>query len=409
MSEDGLPFDRLGPVGHPFDDGSENTDDGTPEGASGPGLDDLFDLPESPAEPRGPSGPKNTAVVCEGTGRTRLVTHAIPKLESGEILLRLRVCGLCGTDLFKLTTGTAEPGSVLGHELIGEVESVASDVSRFSPGDRVVVPHHLACLSCELCRRDSETKCARFQENLMDPGGFADRIRIHRRAVRHAAQRVPNHVPDDAMVFMEPAACVLRGVRAAHLPKPPGCAVVLGAGSMGLLHLLVLHALFPELTVGVIDPMEERRQLAEALGAQWTSAPVLSDVLPIVDGATEGLGADAIFDTVGGAQLLSSAVRITRPGGTVILFAHAGAQEKADFELNPFFKAEQRVVGTYSGGLEDQRRVWELIASCRLDPSPLVTHRLPLSRFDEAVQLCRERRALKVLLTPDRADSGGPP
>ncbi len=405
MDKDDLLFD-------PEDAGEDEAQSGPLEDTTDaevierPDLSELFDLSEDADQQSLQSSSRNTAVVFMGSGRSRLSVRPVPEIDSGEILLRMRVCGLCGTDLFKLASDTAEPGSVLGHELIGEVEAVGANVSQLAVGERVVVPHHVACHRCELCRRGAETKCAQFQENLMEPGGFAELIRIHRRAVRLAAQPVPEHISDRAMVFMEPAACVLRGVRAAQLPSPPACAVVIGAGSMGLLHLLVLHAESPELTVGVVEPMPERRALAESLGADWTSAPDVESMQAATMHVTQGLGADAVFDTVGGPAVLSASLAVTRPGGTVVLFAHAAAQESAGFELNPFFKAEQRVVGTYSGGLAEQRRVWELIASCRLDPSPLVTHELPLSRFEEAVRLCRDRRALKVLLTPDR-DSGG--
>jgi L-iditol 2-dehydrogenase len=118
---------------------------------------------------------------------------------------------------------------------------------------------------------------------------------------------------------------------------------------------------------------------------------------------SDGLGADAVFDTVGGAGPLEAALALSRPGGAVVLFAHAEVGERADFDLNAFFKSERRILGTYSSSLADQREIFRLLSLRRLDPSPLVTHRLPLSRFEEAVGLARERRALKVLLVPDEA------
>ena len=115
------------------------------------------------------------------------------------------------------------------------------------------------------------------------------------------------------------------------------------------------------------------------------------------------LGADAVFDTAGGAGPLEAALAVSRPGGAVVLFAHAARRpaRRAGFDLNAFFKAERRLLASYSSSLADQREVYRLLVSRRLDPSPLVTHRLPLSRFQEAVALTRERRALKVLLVPD--------
>ena len=169
---------------------------------------------------------------------------------------------------------------------------------------------------------------------------------------------------------------------------------------MGLLHLLVLKAVHPGLRIAVSDPLEERLDLARRLGADAAALPGEA-TREAVARLTGGLGADAVFDTVGGAALLETALSISRPGGAVVLFAHAGEGEQAGFDLNAFFKAERRLLGTYSSSLADQRESYRLLVSRRLDPSPLVTHRLPLSRFAEAVDLARERRALKVLLTPD--------
>jgi L-iditol 2-dehydrogenase len=344
-------------------------------------------------------------------GALRLESRPRPEPGPGEMLLRLRCAGLCGTDLFKLRHGTAPEGSVLGHEVVGTVEQLGAGAVGFAPGDRVAVPHHVACGSCPLCRRGSEPLCPAFRESLLAPGGFSEWLLVRERAVREAAFGLPDHLADAAAVFLEPAACVLRGVRHARLPETalagspsPGCAAILGGGSMGLLHLLVLKAVHPALRVAVCEPLAERRDLARRLGAD-AAAPPGAAFRAATDELTAGLGADAVFDTAGGAGPLADALAASRPGGAVVLFAHAEAGERAGLELNAFFKSERRLLGTYSSSLADLREVYRLLVTRRLDPSPLATHRLPLSRFAEAVALAREHRALKVLLVPDEERS----
>lgn len=354
--------------------------------------------------------PRTDATVvaaCAAEGGVRIETRPRPAPGPGEMLLRLRCAGLCGTDLFKLRHGTAPAGAVLGHEIVGTVAALGDGVAGFALGDRVAVPHHAACGECALCRRGEEPQCPAFRENLLVPGGFSEWVLVRERAVRQAAFGLPPHLPDEAGVFLEPAACVLRGIRHARLAEtapPPGSAAILGAGGMGLIHLLVLKAVHPDLRVLVSDPLEERLGLARRLGADAAVAPG-DETLRAMEGLSDGLGADAVFDTVGGRGPLESALALSRPGGTVVLFAHAPQDgksgERADFDLNAFFKSERRLLGTYSSSLADQREVFRLLSLRRLDPSPLVTHRLPLSRFEEAVGLARERRALKVLLVPD--------
>jgi L-iditol 2-dehydrogenase len=353
--------------------------------------------------------PAMTVAACTGDGSVRIETRPRPAPGPGEMLLRLRVAGLCGTDLFKLRHATAAAGTVLGHEVVGSVAALGVGVAGFALGDRVVVPHHVACGECDFCRRGSEPSCPAFRDNLLEPGGFSEWVLVRERAVRLAAFGLPPFLTDEAAVFLEPAACVLRGIHQARLPETamtgpsPGCVAILGGGSMGLLHLLVLKAVHPGLRVVVSDPLEERRELARRLGADAAVSP--ESTHGEVAALTGGRGADAVFDTVGGPGPLDTALALSRPGGAVILFAHAeGGSERAGFDLNAFFKSERRILATYSSALAEQREIYRLLVSGRLEPSPLVTHRLPLSRFAAAVELARERRAVKVLLVPDEEE-----
>ncbi len=340
-------------------------------------------------------------VACLGGDRTALEPRPLPRPGAGEMLLRLRVVGLCGTDLFKLDTGVAA-GTVLGHELVGQVVALGERVTRFRIGDRVVVPHHVPCGECALCRRGNETMCAAFRDNLLEPGGFADNILVRPRATELAARRIPEHLADEAAVFMEPAACVLRGVARSEIGGVGGAAAVLGAGSMGLLHLLVLRAAFPDLAVVVVDPAPDRREKARELGAAAATEPG-RPARDAVSAATGGLGADAVFDTVGGNATLKAGLEMTRPGGTVVLFAHAAEGTPAGFDLNTVFKSERRILGSYSAALAEQEQVFEMMCRGALDPTPLVSHTMPLGAFAEGVALARRQRALKVLFTPSRS------
>jgi L-iditol 2-dehydrogenase len=281
-----------------------------------------------------------TVAACDGEGGVRIESRPLPVPGVGEMVLRLRCAGLCGTDLYKLRHGTAAAGAVLGHEIVGSVAALGAGVRGFAIGDRVAVPHHVACGECALCRRGGEPHCPAFAENLLVPGGFAEWVLVRERAVRAAAFGLPPHLADEAAVFLEPAACVLRGIRQAGqsgLAGPPrGSVLVLGAGSMGLLHLLVLKAVHRNLRVAVCDPLPERLDLARRLGADAAAAPGEAIRLAVAE-ISAGLGADAVFDTVGGAGPAATALALARPGGSVVLFAHSEQGERAGFALNALF------------------------------------------------------------------------
>ncbi|MEO8218861.1 MAG: alcohol dehydrogenase catalytic domain-containing protein [Acidobacteriota bacterium] len=346
----------------------------------------------------------SAVVVYSGDGGVAIERRAVRPLGSREILLRVRACGLCGTDLFKLQNDSVAHGTVLGHELVATVENVGDEVSGVVVGERVVVPHHVSCGTCASCLAGAEPLCPAFRENLLDPGGFSELVIVREKAVREAIYRFSDSVADEAAIFLEPAACVVRGVRRSGIfdntrSSTSPIAVILGAGSMGLLHLLVLKAMNPSAQVIISDFDENRRNLARTLGADVVAEP--SSLASAVTTRSKGIGVDAVFDTAGRPDSLGDHVALLRGGGTIVLFAHGANGRRAGFDFNDFFKRECRMIATYSSSLSDQIVAHQLIEVARLDASALVTHVLPFSRFHEAVELCRQRQALKVLMVPE--------
>ncbi|MEO7793774.1 MAG: alcohol dehydrogenase catalytic domain-containing protein [Thermoanaerobaculia bacterium] len=348
------------------------------------------------------------AVTLDDRGEPRLTALDEPVAGPGEIVLGMRWSGLCGTDLFKLASALPAAGTVLGHEVVGEVLALGPGVEGLAAGDRVVVPHHAACGDCYDCLAGAETQCAAFRENLLAPGGFSTRILVRRRAVRSLARRLPAALDDLDAIFLEPAACVLRSLRKSRvlaLPAPvaaqgPRVAAILGGGSMGLLHLLVLRATGAAARVVLVDPRDDRRRLALELGADAVTEPGAGLFEAVRLASSDGRGADAVFDCVGGSALTAAALAALRPGGTAVLFAHGREGESAGFALNDLFKHEKRLVGAYSGALAEQSEIWELLCSGRLRPAVLVSHRLPLAEFAHGLALARAQQALKVVFHP---------
>jgi threonine dehydrogenase-like Zn-dependent dehydrogenase len=153
-----------------------------------------------------------------------------------------------------------------------------------------------------------------------------------------------------------------------------------------------------------VDLDDDRLKLAKRLGAAPVAKPG-EDATKAIRDLTNGLGVDAVFDTVGGDRALKSGLEMTRAGGTVVLFAHAPEGQLGNLDLNTLFKSERRIVATYSGALDEQREIFDRLVDGSLDPSPLVTHKMPLDDFDRGVSLVVERKALKVLFTPSRGST----
>lgn len=280
------------------------------------------------------------AIVVDEAGAPRL--DEVPEPHGEGELVRILACGLCGSDVEKLTP--AHAGAVLGHEVV----ALAAD------GSRVVLLHHRPCGRCERCLAGHESTCEAFGAPTIRPGGFAERAR--------AVGTVPvgDGLPDALATYAEPLACVLRGARRV----PAGRVLVVGQGFVGRLFAAVLRRRGDE--VFAVDARPER------------SGPEPDG--PAVDAA--------VLCAPGGAE---AAARAVVPGGTVLVFADAGT-----VPLDPVYRRELRVVGSRSATPETLAEAVALLPTLEL-PEPTV---LPLNRFDEGLALYRSGEALKVVFEP---------
>ena len=333
------------------------------------------------------------AVIFQGAGRLAPADVPRPAAGAGELLLRLRGCGLCGSDIAKLADPAARVPAVLGHEVVGDVVEAGEGVGGFAVGDRVVAAHHVPCGECHYCRRDSESMCRAFKESNLDPGGFAEFVRVPAANVRSATFRVPEHLTDEEASFVEPLACCLRAVERARV-QPGDTAVVVGLGSIGCLFVPLL-ARAGAAVVGV-DQQPDRVEGGRARGID---ARVPDEADARVSALSAGRGADHVIITGGATPALEWAVRVVRDGGSIHAFA-GGPGDALPVALETLYHRELTVTTTYSSSPGTLARAFWLIAAGKVDVEGLVSHRLPLERLAEGVELMRRRQALKVYVTP---------
>src|SRR5438132_8347650 len=203
------------------------------------------------------------AVIFQGAGRLAPTDLPRPAAGVGELLLQLRGCGLCGSDIAKLADPAARVPAVLGHEVVGDVVEAGEGVAGFAVGDRVVAAHHVPCGECHYCRRGSESMCRAFKESHLDPGGFAEFVRVPTTNVAHATFRLPEHVSDEAASFVEPLGCCVRATRRTGA-RAGDTAVVVGLGSIGCLFVQLLAR--TGATVVGMDASPGRVEIARGLG-----------------------------------------------------------------------------------------------------------------------------------------------
>jgi len=278
--------------------------------------------------------------------------------------------------------------------VVGQVLEVGPGVRRFAPGDRLVVAHHVPCFHCHYCRRGSPSMCRHFKRVNLDPGGFAELVRVPAPNVEHAAFRLPAEMTEETASFTEPLACCLRAVKRSRVAAAD-TALVVGLGSIGCLlaQLLALDGV----QVLASDLLEDRRALGRRMGALVFDTDAALDAA--LREATDGRGADLVIVTAGGAAVLPAAAARVRDGGTLHYFA-GGAGESLPLSLGALYHRELTLTATYSSSPAELEEAFALLAGDRIRVEGLISHRLPLGRLGEGVELIRRHEAVKVYVIP---------
>jgi len=337
------------------------------------------------------------AILARPSGGFGVCEIEPPAIGPGEILVEMRACGLCGTDLAKLAKPQHSIGVSLGHELAGVVREVGEGVTRFSPGDRVMAAHHVPCGDCWACRHGNESMCPQFKATNIAPCGFAEMVRIPRLHVDRVTIPLPDDMSFDVASFTEPLACAVRAVDRSHV-LPGDRIAVLGGGGMGLLiaQTLAARGAIPI----VVDISEARIALARALRVKATINSAREDVKEAVAEMTGGVGLDGAILTVVSGAILAETQPMLRPGGRINIFAGPSDGPRLSLDFTDLYHRELSVFSTYSSTPAALAEAFRLLASNRVWVLPLVSHRLPLAAFDEGVELQKGGRAIKVIFHP---------
>lgn len=334
--------------------------------------------------------------VCFSRGEVRLAEMEPPLPGPGETIVRLVMCGVCGTDVLKVFGDYPRPQK-LGHEVVGVVHAVGAGVNEFREGDRVALAHHVPDPTSYYSRHNSETMDHQFKSSNIDPGGFAQFIRVPALHVAKTVVKIPNHVPDPRAVFMEPMACCLRALDRMTLQNGD-TALVVGVGAVGILFMPLLRELGVQ---GVAaDLREERLDFAKEWGAAATGIVGKDDLAALCKLNSENRGADVVILTVVNQATIVLALACVRDGGTVMLFGGKPGQELV-LPMWDIWLREINILTSYSATPEGLHRAMAFLATeACAGLEALVSHRVPLAEAQRAFELVRDGKASKVVVMP---------
>ncbi len=351
------------------------------------------------------------AAVYRGVDDVRTETVAVPEIGAGEVLVRIDTCGICGTDLKKIHTGSHSAPRVFGHEMAGTIAAVGEGVRGFAVGERVMAFHHIPCGRCYYCRKKTFAQCETYKKvgttaGVGEPagGGFAEYIRVMDWIVGDGVTtaglvKVPEDIPFEQAAFIEPVNTCFKAVKLLEL-QPDETVLVIGQGSIGI--ILAALAAQTGATVLTSDMYPERHAIAAQFGLRHP-LDARGDVVAACKAATEGRGADVALVAVGADALIATAMAAVRPGGRVMLFAST-QHGTAPFDPAAVCMDEKTLMGSYSASVAIQQEgidlVFEGYRTGRLDLTKLISHRFGLQDAVEAVRLASNPVAdsMKIVL-----------
>ncbi len=344
------------------------------------------------------------AGVYRDKGAVRVEEVPVPEVGANEVLIKVATCGICGTDIKKIFQRYVEPPQILGHELAGTVVATGPGVAKFKPGDRVMSFHHVPCQKCFYCERRLFSQCQQYKTTGLtagftpNGGGFGEYVKAMPWVAERGIIALPDNVSFEEATFLEPINTILKAVQKARV-RAGETVLVAGCGPIGLQLLMVAKLMGAHIYSS--DPMPERRAKSLSLGATESFDPTSGKLVEEVKARTEGRGADAVLVAVAHPAVVEETLAAARPGGRVLLFAANDPVTRITFPASAVGIDEKEILGSYSAAVDIQEEAAELVLRKKLPVMEIVTHRFPLARIQEGLELAAEPTAesLKVLIT----------
>jgi L-iditol 2-dehydrogenase len=347
------------------------------------------------------------AAVYTGDSTISVEPIPTPAIGPGELLVRVESCGICHTDLKKIEHNLLAPPRIFGHETAGVIAAVGAGVRNYVAGDRVIVFHHIPCLECFYCRHKLYAQCPVYKKVGVTAGyepaggGFSQYVRIMDWIVQRGVEKIPQGVSFDRACFVEPVNTCLKGVVQLD-PKPEDVVVVLGQGPIGLLFTMLVKRYGA--TLLATDTMPFRRELSVRLGAAGAFDPREPALLDRIMEMTGGRGADSVIIAASAPGIVEQAVRYSRPGSRILLFAQTSHHERIEVSGADVCVGERVIFGSYSASVDLQQESADLVFSGLLPVEELISHRFALNEIRAGIDLALhpEPKSLKIIVQPQR-------
>jgi len=332
---------------------------------------------------------------------SRVVVEDVEKpiLGTGDVLVKMHACGICGSDLEKVFGKYSQPSTRLGHEPSGTIEKVGENVTDFKKGDRVFVHHHVPCYSCHFCLHGNETMCEKYSETNLSPCGLAEEFIVPQWNVNHGGiLKIPDSMSFEEAAMIEPLACCIRSWKKFSFQKGDST-VIFGIGATGMMHVMlsIVHKFGK---IFCIDVNEFRLEFAKKFNVTDAIRSTVPDIKQKILDQTDNRGVDIAIVATGSLQALSSAIDLVRKGGTVVMFGVPSKDAMINLNMSLIYSKEITMISSYAASDSDTKAALELIQSSKVDVKKLITHRYNIKDSPKAFEHAHHGvDSMKIIIT----------
>ena len=340
------------------------------------------------------------AVFVRGKNRVAVDDISVPCMGDQDVLVKMRACGLCGSDLEKVYGNYGMSSCRLGHEPTGVIIKVGKSVKGYCIGDRVFVHHHVSCHACHYCWHGDFTMCNMYQKSNIEPCGLSEQILVPGSNVsRSGLVKLPEDVSFDEASLIEPLACCIRGLTKCKLQKGDDI-TILGAGPAGLMHI-ILAKLTGAGRIVVFDINQFRLDFArEHFGIDTYNVAREKDIIKKMQDTTDFIGADTTIVATGSSKAILQSFELTRKGGNVLLFGVPAEGTMVLFDISRIYSNQLSIIPSYASSEIEINQAIRLISSKRIKVGSLITHRFDITNASEGIKCAhRAKDAIKVIIT----------
>lgn len=322
-----------------------------------------------------------------------------PQLASGDILVQMHACGICGSDLEKVFGQYGQPSMRLGHEPSGIILDVGSDVTEFKKGDRVFTHHHVPCYDCRYCNHGNETMCQKYSETNLSPCGLSEEYVVPAWNVSHGGVlKISDSLSYEEAAMIEPLACCVRAWSKFAYGEGDSAAIF-GVGPTGMMHVMLAHAKkFSK--IFCFDVNDFRLDFAKKFDITHSISSMDENRKQKILDGTNGQGVDVAIVATSSLKALDDAIDMTRKGGTVMMFGVPSKGAKLDLDVNKIYSNEITLVTSYAASDSDTKEALDLIESSQIDVKQLITHTYSIFDSQKAFDHARTgENAMKIIIT----------